>query len=294
MVMDSDLAWRVEETCLNAWPALRQVLFGGWVLRFSGGLTRRANSANPLGVGALDPDRLIAGCEALYRHQRLPTIFRLPSIIDPAIDAQLAARGYSGEGLSLVLHADIGAVLAMPDAGVQLLSRPTPQWFAAMAQLQRHTKQQAGLYRRIVGRLAIPAAFAIRSDESGIAALAYGAIQDGLICYESVVTDPSRQRRGYARQVVTSLAAWAADRGARGACLEVEAANAPARALYERTRVRGTLPLLLSTRALTRSPALRIAGAAGSWIGCGKNVSISPVGRSPRRLLLSYASGVTA
>jgi N-acetylglutamate synthase len=33
--------------------------------------------------------------------------------------------------------------------------------------------------------------------------------------------------------VIGSLAAWAADRGVRGACLEVEAANAPARALYE-------------------------------------------------------------
>ncbi len=121
----------------------------------------------------------------------------------------------------------------MRDPDVQLPPRPTPQWFAAMALLQRHTKKQAGLYRRIVGRLAIPAAFAIRADDGGIAALAYGAIHDGLICYESVVTDPSRQRRGYARRVITSLAAWAADRGARGACLEVEAANAPARELYQ-------------------------------------------------------------
>jgi N-acetylglutamate synthase len=231
--MGSDLAWRVELTCLNAWPALRQVLLGGWVLRFSGGLTRRANSANPLRVRGLGADGLIVSCETLYRYHRLPTIFRLPSIIDPGIDARLAAQGYSGEGLSLVLHGDIGTIPVVRDPDVQLLSRPTQQWFAAMAQLQRHTKKQAGLYRRIVSSLAIPAAFAICSDDRGIAALAYGAIHDGLIGYESVVTDPGRQRRGYARRVIASLAAWAADRGAAGACLEVESANAPARALYQ-------------------------------------------------------------
>jgi N-acetylglutamate synthase len=229
----SDLVWRVEETCLNAWPAVRQVLHGGWVLRFSGGLTRRANSANPLAVGGLDADTLIASFEALYRYQRLPTIFRLPSIIDSTIDARLAAQGYTSEGLSLVLHGDLDTVPAVRDPDVQLLERPAPQWFAAMAQLQRHTKKDANLYRQIVGCLAIPAAFAIRSDEHSIAALAYGAIHDGRICYESLVTDHSRQRRGYARRIIGSLAAWAADRGARGACLEVEAANAPARALYE-------------------------------------------------------------
>ena len=274
------------------------MLLGGWVLRFSGGLTRRANSANPLAVRGPDADELIASCEALYRYHRLPTIFRLPSVIDPAIDARLAARGYSSEGLSLVLHSDIGAVPAMRDPDVQLLSRPTPQWFAAMALLQRHTKKQAGLYRRIVGRLAVPTAFAIRSDDHGIAALAYGAIHDGLICYELVVTDPSRQRRGYARRVITSLAAWAADRGARGACLEVEAANAPARALYQALGFeelyryhyrRGPAPIAVEDSdrhpLLTMSP-LPIAGTAGRG-GCGKNVSVGPGGRATRRPLLS-------
>ena len=47
----------------------------------------------------------------------------------------------------------------------------------------------------------------------------------GLLCYESVITDRRRQRRGYARRVIASLAAWAKDQGAKGACLEVEARN---------------------------------------------------------------------
>lgn len=226
------LAWRVEEACLNAWPALRQVVFGGWVLRFSGGLTRRANSANPLGIERTDPDGLIAGCEALYRLQRQPTIFRLPSLIGPATDDGLSAHGYRSEGLSLVLYRELDAAPARRDPAVRLSSRPTAGWFAAMAALQRQTKEQAALYRRIVGALTIPAAFAALQDDGGIAALAFGAVHDRILCYESIVTDPRRRRRGYGRRVIASLAAWAEEQGAAGICLEVEAANAPALTLY--------------------------------------------------------------
>jgi N-acetylglutamate synthase len=228
------LAWRVEEACLNAWPALRQVLFGGWVLRFSGELTRRANSVNPLGIARICPRGLIDNCEALYRRQRQPTIFRLPSLIGSNIDERLASRGYSSEGFSLVLYADLAAIPVASDPAVRLSSRPTAAWLAAMAMLQRHGNKEAVLYRRIVGALAVPAAFAALADDDGIAALAFGAIHSGLICYESVVTDLRWRRRGYARRVIGSLAAWARDHGAAGACLEVEAANSPALALYGR------------------------------------------------------------
>ncbi|MGH7044889.1 MAG: GNAT family N-acetyltransferase [Stellaceae bacterium] len=230
----SGLAWRVEEACLNAWPAPRQILLGGWLLRFGGGLTRRANSANPLAGPRREDTALVAQCQRLYRQHRQPTIFRLSTLIDDTIDAQLAAMGYRSEGLSLVLHAGIGALRAHHDPQVRLLSRPSLQWFAAMAALQRHSAAEASRYRRIVRHLAVPAAFAAVADGDGIAALAYGAVHDGLICYQSVVTDPQRQRRGYAGRLIMALAAWGAEHGGAGACLEVEATNAPARALYQK------------------------------------------------------------
>ena len=227
------LAWRVEETCLNAWPALRQVLFGGWVLRFSEGLTRRANSANPLRGPRETDDGLIAACEALYQRRQLPTIFRLPSIIDPDLDERLDALGYGREGESCVRYGDLAAIDTASDAAVQLLSRPTREWFAAMAAFQRHNPEQRRIYRRVVGAMAIPAAFAALAIDGEFVALAYGAVHDRLLCYESVITDPRRQRHGYARRVVASLAAWAKDQGAEGACLEVEARNTGALALYD-------------------------------------------------------------
>lgn len=224
------LEWRVEEACLNAWPAFREVLLDGWLLRFSEGLTRRANSVNPLGpVAHVD----LRACEALYRRSRLPTIFRVLTLLDASIDDRLAEAGYTAEGESCVLYGPIEDVEATLDPDVQLLDQPTSQWFAAMAALQTHSSEQAASYRRIVGQLAVPAAFAALSNEAGTLALAYGALHNGLLCYESVITDSSSRRRGYSRRIITALAAWAKDQGAVGACLEVEAHNVPARALYK-------------------------------------------------------------
>jgi ribosomal protein S18 acetylase RimI-like enzyme len=229
----ADRAWRVEETCLNAWPALRQVLLDGWVLRFSEGLTRRANSANPLRGPRETDDGLIAACEALYQRRGLPTIFRLPWIIGPDLDKRLEELGYGREGESCVRYGDLTAVEMASDSDVELLSRPSREWFAAMGALQNYTAEQRRVYRRIVGAIAVPAAFAALTIDGRFVALAYGAVHDRLLCYESVVTDPHRQRRGYARRVVASLAAWAKGEGAEGACLEVEAHNTAALALYD-------------------------------------------------------------
>jgi N-acetylglutamate synthase len=228
------LAWRAEEAGINGFPALRQMLLAGWLLRFSDNVVRRtANSATPLAADPADVEALIAGAAALYCGQRQPTIFRIPSLVTPAVDARLAGLGYSSEGESCVIYGAIGAVAAAADAEVRLLPRPAPGWCAAMAALQGHTAEQRAIYRRIVGAILLPAAFASLSVDGEAVALAYGVIHDRLLCFESVVTHTGRRRRGFARRVLGALAAWGRDSGATGACLQVEAPNAPARALYD-------------------------------------------------------------
>ena len=229
-----DLPWRIEETCFNAFPSLKQVFLGDFLLRFSDGLSRRANSANPLCADPSGLSSAIDTVEQLYRAQSLPTIFRVPSIADPTLDRELGARGYTGEGESCVLYAPMPELAAAADPGVQLLTTPGPEWLAAMAALQGHTAEQSTIYRRIVGAIAIPSRFALLAIDGAPAALAYGVLHQDLLCYESVITDPQRRRQGLARRIIAALAAWAGEAGADGACLQVEAGNAPARALYDR------------------------------------------------------------
>jgi ribosomal protein S18 acetylase RimI-like enzyme len=65
-----------------------------------------------------------------------------------------------------------------------------------------------------------------------IAALAYGAIHDDLLCLESVFTDQRYRGRGHARRLLATLIGFGAQHGAKGVCVQVLAENAPARALY--------------------------------------------------------------
>jgi len=230
---EAALAWRVETVCFNAFPSLQQVILDGWLLRFSKGVSRRANSANPLCADRAPVESVIDPIEQLYRRQGRPTIFRVPSFLG-VIDQPLVVRGYRSEGETCVLYGAIDAVAAAADPNVELSPEPGAEWLAAMAALQQHGDAHRDIYRRIVQAIAVPAAFAGLRIDGRLVALAYGAVSGGLLCYESVVTDPARRRQGLAWRVVAGLAAWGRDEGAGGVCLQVEAGNAPARTLYDR------------------------------------------------------------
>ena len=226
------LALRVEEAYLNAWPALRQALLDGWILRFSDGLTRRANSVNPVSPGSNDLQEKIALCERLYRAQALPTVFRLPSIMEPDLDSVLERRGYHSEGETCVLFLDLSASASDRNVGVELLSRPSAEWLSALARCQRQSEQQQSTYRNIIETIAVPLVCAASRSDGKLSSVAYGAIHNGLVCLESVATDAEYRRRGLAQRTISAIFSWAIQQGATGACVQVEAANSPAVALY--------------------------------------------------------------
>jgi GNAT superfamily N-acetyltransferase len=229
----TELAWRVEAVCFNAFPSLKQAILRGWLLRFSKGISRRANSANVLGPDYAPPQVVIEQIEGIYRGREQPTIFRVPSFL-PGLDEPLIARGYRSEGETCVLYGEMDAVAAMAEARVEVSPEPDAEWLGAMAAFQQHSAAQRAVYRRMVETIAVPAGFAGLRIDGRLAALAYGAVSDELLVYESVITDPARRRQGLAWQVIADIAAWGRDPGARGVCLQVEAANTPARTLYER------------------------------------------------------------
>lgn len=235
---DPGIALRAEAACYAVWPALRETTMDGWLLRFAGGHTNRANSVNVVGRATGDPDRKRAECESLYRAEGLPAVFRLSSALpEPGLEEVLDRAGYGAPfHASLVLHAALGPS-SLPTAGDAVLieGKPDAGWLAAAAALAGLDAPAAALRARIIRAITVPAAFATVEVDGLVAAQAYGAVTDGLVCLNAVATAPDHRGRGLAGRAVAAVLGWAAERqGAAGACLQVLADNPPALALYRR------------------------------------------------------------
>jgi len=86
---------QLEESSLKAWPAFQEIIYDGWILRFSEGHTKRANSVNTTHQSTLNLEKIVAHCEMLYQNRNHSPIFRItPSTSPPDLDLFLEMHGY--------------------------------------------------------------------------------------------------------------------------------------------------------------------------------------------------------
>jgi len=230
------LAARVEEVCMNAWPALQEIHYDGWLIRLADGQTRRTNSVNILYEGKLPDEAKVAYCEDVYRRHGLPSHFRILSTAGESMDRLLERLGYDAQDQTSTLFMDFARhAPAPPQIAVEMTpDAPTAEWLAARAQISGQTRSETAKVEKILQHLALPAVFAaVRDDDGVVRSVAKGAVHDGIVCLNLVATDTALRRRGYSRECLGAILCWAKQGGANGACLQVVSTNAPAIALYQ-------------------------------------------------------------
>ncbi len=224
----------IEEVAMTALPALHTVYCDGWVLRFAGGHTRRANSVNALYPSSRDLDEKIDYCETLYRAQGLPTVFKLTGAVYPTdLDAQLAARGYEAAPPTNVQVAGLDGLHIPPAPPIRLQAARTPDWLEAYARMNDVPAQRRDILGRMLDALITPTAYAAIEQNGEMIAVGLGVIADGYLGVFDIVTAAQARRQGFGRQIVGSLLRWGQANGAHHAYLQVVADNVPAVGLYE-------------------------------------------------------------
>jgi GNAT superfamily N-acetyltransferase len=223
---------RIEETALNSWPALQQVQYDGWILRFARGYTKRANSVNPLYDSMISIGEKIEACEKIYTGQNLRTIFRLTPFAPPELDRALEEQAYEKIDLTLVMHLDLDGLQAEKPAG--LSEETLDDWMAAFCEFRGAPLAEHETHKEMLEAILSTRFLASLEDGGKTMACGLGVLENEYLGLFDLITDPRQRNRGYGTRLVEGLLAWAQENGALHAYLQVVSANAPARRLYAR------------------------------------------------------------
>jgi N-acetylglutamate synthase len=242
--MDFRTIQELERSAYDAWPAAEVHDLGGWRLRATGGVTRRANSVwTGAYLGDLGLDERIEYAQGWYAWRRLPATFQISACsCPPELDAELGARGYRVDApvsIQIAPSARVAGSIAGAVTGVTVETgvtvrverRMSAAWFELSAHRGRFAAT-AEIYRALLERIGDGARFALAEVDGRPAAVGLGVVGQGRMGIFSMLTVHEARRRGAGRAVLSALAGAALEASAPQLYLQVERNNAPARALY--------------------------------------------------------------
>ena len=228
-----------EELTLNTAPATQQFFYDGWVLRASGGDSRRSNSVTQLYPSSMPlplPEK-VAACEAWYAKRGQQAMFRIADALSPpGLDALLDARGYVREintvVMTMPLHEFANTAALKP--GMRLIVRSIADGIGDVHRLKGSSN---GVVVHDIERQQLwqgAQIFLSLRSINGLLCCGMARIENGHACIFSLRTAPSELGKGHAKLLVAHLLAWGREQGAHTGFLQVDENNTPAIAVYRR------------------------------------------------------------
>ncbi|SEG41944.1 Acetyltransferase (GNAT) family protein [Nonomuraea solani] len=193
------------------------------MLRYAGGVTKRANSVLALDVPD-DLDDAIAAAEAFYGERGLRCVFSVGPGATPGLDAELERRGYEVVDPTVIMA---GTPVAEPDREVRIEERPWRAWLEAWWAVDGRYGSGVDEAERIC--TGVPAWYAAVEEDGVPLAVGRGVPQGDTLGIYCMATMPEARRRGLARAALRGLVRHA---GAGSAYLVTTAGNEGAQALY--------------------------------------------------------------
>jgi GNAT superfamily N-acetyltransferase len=227
----------VESAAVKAWPAREVQVLDGWHLRYSDGVTRRANSVWPnRSEGSLDLERKVEAVEAFYAARSLPARFQIcPAARPSGLDTILNRRSYravSRTGVQVRAITEPDPAAPVRQDPVTVASVLSEEWLRCYAIAEGFAPAQVESRREILSRIDAPVGFALVEQRGEPMAVGLGVVHSEWLGISCMSTLPAFRRRGAASALLAALLQWARRWGASHTYLQVMDGNGPARALY--------------------------------------------------------------
>lgn len=231
---------QLDDAMARAWPPAITERIAGWTLRYTAGVTRRANSVLAVGAPA-DLAASIAAAEAFYaRHAASPAFLISDASTPSDVGAALVERGYVEDAPTWILHRDVDSY-SPPQARrtewrIDSADLVTDEWFDSYWTVEGGRRGLAAVrvFRDVLLRPRLPTRFVTVADEGAVFAVGQVVVVGDIGCLQCLATVPSHRRLGAGAAVVDALEREAASLGAKVVFGAVMADNAASLGMFDR------------------------------------------------------------
>lgn len=225
----------LEHYAANALPASFTEFIDGWRLRYSYGVTRRANSVlAETHEGDLE-DKLDS-VENFYNRFNAKPRFQLCPASQPSdLNDVLQKRGYakvSGAKVQTLelAHAKFDADISK----VQLIDEPNDEWFAVYRAVEKADAHKEKIRTQMLQCIQPKAAFALLRLDNEPAVVGLGVFENGYTGIFNMATLQNFRGRGGASTILAALAKWGREQNGHTLYLQVSEENVTAQRVYEK------------------------------------------------------------
>ncbi|MCI3923802.1 GNAT family N-acetyltransferase [Paenibacillus sp. TRM 82003] len=236
-VGQEDEARLVEELAANAWAPYTVQALGGWRLRATFGVTKRANSVWT--AGALPAGDWLTIGEEFYRRRGMPPCFYICDSTPDGVDETLHRAGYEKIFPCFMMDGTTATVLACSadderfEASYE--NEASDGWIGDFIRLEGFEPARYAAYAHIFRAIGPRKAFLRLTNRDGaLVGLATAVAERGRCGISNVIVAPEQRRQGAAVQLLRACARWAEDVGADRLWLQVIESNEPAVGLYRK------------------------------------------------------------
>ncbi len=225
----------IEELSLNNWQPLSTLLYDGWVLRFSNGYTKRANSINPIYYSTYDLNQKIEECEKIYSNNNLRTTFKITPFVKPEnLDDILEEKAYSLIDGTSVQTMDLAGIIEPTLHSIKLDANINDEWINNFCRLNNVEEKNKDTMVQMLSNIATQKCFISLYYQGNVRACGLGVIEREYVGLYDIVTDINFRNRGFGEQLILNLLKWGKENGAKYSYLSVLLNNGPALRLYSK------------------------------------------------------------
>ncbi|MGP4040131.1 GNAT family N-acetyltransferase [Gracilibacillus sp. D59] len=224
---------KIEELSMNAFPSLQTQLINGWILRFSNGYAKRANSVNPIYDSQEDIQQKIEECEKIYREKGLRVIYKLTKQVFPKqLDQILEQKGYDVTGETSVQVLSLKQrKIKMSDKAV-ISNQFAETWFTDFCELNHIADTDQHTFKQMLKNISAEVCYICLINNKETLACGMGVLEDGWLGLYDIVVSEKYRNKGYGVEIVSSILHWGESLGAKNAYLQVMLNNKQAINLY--------------------------------------------------------------